>query len=368
MIPQFILINWPLDKKLLTSGLLFVLFLIAPAHATDWFFYPFKDMSCTPETCNGTQEHPWRLHQFHNRAGAIDPSVMQPGDTLYVCGEHNHFYLDDRIVLDIPNLLISGKCPDGSQGMLTSYLTLKSNATGSIVEDLIIRGPGVGPRGEGQGIALSGADHVTLSRLVISGFRRGIMCPRQAVCDHIVIENSTIYSVGQGIEKFALAGRTEDTNWTIRYNKFYDIGISYPYGDGEAIGIQGIDGLHIYGNQISDAKIGINMWTHDSSYIRNVIIEGNHLVGIQSAPCSWPSRGIMRSNRNTRPEVFENIVIRYNVIYHTGAQAIRVSAAAGAAGNLIAHNIIGETGTECESEPIWTKGPWSQAHNVITTD
>jgi hypothetical protein len=76
----------------------------------------------------------------------------------------------------------------------------------------------------------------------------------------------------------------------------------------------------------------------------------------------------MRSHSNTRPEVFENIVIRYNAIYNTGAQAIRLSAADGATGNIIAYNIIGETGMECEAEPIWTQGPWLQEHNLITID
>jgi hypothetical protein len=76
----------------------------------------------------------------------------------------------------------------------------------------------------------------------------------------------------------------------------------------------------------------------------------------------------MRSNVNTLPEVFENIVIRYNVIYNTGAQAIRVSAATGATGNMIAHNIIGNTGLECAADPIWTMGPWLQEHNVISTE
>jgi len=360
--------NQKSSNKAFMVGLLLLFVLSSSAYANEWFFYPYNGVPCTSETCNGTQEHPWRFHPLTARIGAVDASVIQPGDTLYICGDHGHFNLDDRVVLDIPNLLISGLCPDGSRGVLTSYLTLRSNATGNIVQDLILRGPGVGPTGFGQGVALAGADDVTLSRLSISGWQRGIMCTRQSVCDNIIIENSTIQKVGQGIEKFVYSGETEDKNWIIRYNKFYDVGISFPYGDGEAIGIQGIDGLHIYGNQISYAKIGINMWTQDKSYIRNVKIEGNHLEGIQSAPCSWPSRGIMRSNKNTVADVFENIVIRYNVIYNTGAQAIRMFAADGATGNIISHNIIGETGLECSADPIWAVGAWSQEHNMISTD
>lgn len=365
---RLVFLSQRIVKRDLASGLFFFLFLVIPAHAANWFFYPSEGKSCTLATCNGTQDYPWRFHPTSGKVGAVDPSVMQSGDTLYICGDHNHYNLDDRVVLDIPGLLISGKCPDDSQGILRSYLTLRANATGSVIQDLIMRGPGVGPTGEGQAIALVGTDQVTISRLVISGWRRGLMCARQEVCDNVVIEHSTFYSVGQGIEKFAQGGLAEDTDWTIRFNHFYDIGISYPLGDGEAIGIQGVDGLHIYGNYITNARIGINMWTHDHSYIRNVTIEGNHLVGIHSAPCSWPSRGIMRSHSNTRPEVFENIVIRYNAIYNTGAQAIRLSAADGATGNIIAYNIIGETGMECEAESIWTQGPWLQEHNLITID
>ena len=226
-------------RQVLLANFFLMLFLVVSSHATDWFFYPYEGTPCTPETCNGTQENPWRFHPLLNRVGAVDPSVIASGDTLYICGDHDYFNLDDRVILDVPEILISGRCPDGTQGILRSYLTLRANATGSVIQDLVLSGPGIGPRGDGQAIALIGADHITIARVVVSGWRRGIMCARSEICDHIVIEHSIFYGLGQGVEKFAHGGRAEDADWTIRFNTFNDIGISFPNGDGEAIGIGG---------------------------------------------------------------------------------------------------------------------------------
>lgn len=103
-------------KKIPSTCLILICTLsLNTAFAADWFYRP-KDGGPYGNSNGLSYENAWHLSNSATAIGAIDWSLIQPGETLYVGGVHDAGYLDNNIIPNLSgqpgaHIIIDGKMP-----------------------------------------------------------------------------------------------------------------------------------------------------------------------------------------------------------------------------------------------------------------
>lgn len=299
---------------------------------------------------DGSAQKPWVLgsNRFGINPGAIDVSVFQPGDTLYVTGDHAWFNYDDSLVLNgVTGLTVIG------QGATIRSLPVQ-NSTQIVVQDLKL-----------QFMRLEAVNGLTVERCEFSGYTKAIDTVVTSNVDNVLISHCSIHDcTREGIEVFChpLASRR---GWVIDSNHIYNIG-PYDGYDHEAIGLQRVTDCVISNNYIHDAVYGIHWWESGAGVIDGLTVVGNFLHDIMGGPVGWPSRAIMMSGGSTEPGSVQNITIQGNSIFRVGREGIRLQAPPGAPGLVCVGNkvvAVNQEYGERNTEYITAPGEWLLGNN-----
>jgi hypothetical protein len=329
---------------------------------TDWYFISadMRDVLPQPTHDGLTPLTGWWKGTNHSDAGAVDPSLMAPGDTLWLLDDHNRFLVDDLLQIALPD----GVTVRGDYAMRPGTIRILSIRDSStiLVTALALVGGGLG---------LNNADDVTFDAVTVSQADKGFVVDLNNPADRCTIRNCTFHTLThQGLEIFTHVNLGIRDGWVIEDNLIYNVGYDTEIvsGDREGIGLQRVTNTVVQRNEIYDCLIGINLWESGNGGSHDLSIDANHIHDIVLGPDHWPSRGIMVSGGATEPGSIFNITITNNTIDTIGKEGMRLQAPPDATGLVASGNIIGNVNTEYganNSEFIVAPAEWQLSDNTF---
>lgn len=309
---------------------------------------------------NGTFNKPWVLgpSRYGINPGALDWSVMAPGDTLWILDNHSWDGYTNLMTRGIyPGINIRGDYP-GRPGSGIKQI-LFSDSDGVSFNGLTVQG-GI--------FELSNCSDVTLDSCKFIDNSVSISAHRDSPANNWTIRDCLIDgSYSEGIQCFAQP-HTARYGWVIERNEIRRVGAYgvFPNGDMEGIGIQRLRDSVIRDNHIHHCDYGINIWESGSGYTSDIEIYNNLIHDITSGPSQWPSRAIMTSGGAPVEGCFRNIRVYNNIIYNVGREGIRVQTPPNPVGLQIFSNYIANVNMEFgASNTEYITGDWKEYDNTL---
>lgn len=311
---------------------------------------------------DGSLAKPWVLSpsRLGINAGAMDPSAMSPGDTLWILDTHDWYYYDVRFHTSTlaDNITIRGDFPDRPGTILGTDIT---GSDGLIIKNLTLLGYTI--YRDCNDVEL---DNVTVTTGGVPAFYVG----NTLSANNFHIHDCSFSGGTEGIQIFTQPGVSR-SGWIIENNEIFDIGrnTDVPNGDNEGIGIQRLTDSVIRYNHIYNSDYGINIFESGTGASRDLEIHDNIIHDINNAWVNWPPRGIFFSGGTTVEGSLENISIHDNTIYNIGKEGIRLQSGPNGVGLEVYNNTIANVNTEVgtpNTEFITdSSGQWNIFNNTL---